>query len=202
MTTDSNTRPRMHDEPLFRPWGIVDPAFWAGPPAPPPPADPPAPATEPAPPVSSTVADELAAIQAAAASDLARANTLAEELDATTTAARGERHIDTLRVREVRAYLVHLTGHHDTAVAWYLHVVHLHADLHGPSHEETTLAVRRAYSMWKSLPASDAQRLAGDLIKAFAEVPGAGAQAIQRIRGHLGSLRRPVTGGTPAAPAS
>ncbi|MGW6877012.1 hypothetical protein [Streptomyces xanthophaeus] len=86
---------------------------------------------------------QLTAVQAAASVDLERANILAEELDARTTAAHGEEHIETVRVREVRAYLALLTGHHETAVAWYLHVVRLHAALHGPDHEETNLAVRR-----------------------------------------------------------
>lgn len=178
----------MDDQTLYRPWGTVDPAFWAvagvaadaATPAPPEPS--PDPPQQDAAAVGAAVASQLAAIQAVAASDLARAHTLAEELDARTTAANGETHIDTVRVREVRAYLIHLTGHHETAVAWYLHVVRLHARLHGPDHEETTLAVRRAYSMWRSLPDLDAERLAGGLIEAFTEVQAAGAPAVRRIQ--------------------
>ncbi len=187
MNDHTNMGSPMDDQRFYRPWGIVDPAFWAGaeeatetdaPTTPVPAAG--LPQEDAA--VGSAVASQLAAIQATAASDLARANILAEELDAKTTAANGETHIETARVREVRAYLVHLTGHHETAVAWYLHVVRLHARLHGPDHEETTLAVRRAYSMWRSLPTPDAKRLAGDLIEAFTEVQGAGRTAVQRIQ--------------------
>ncbi|MEV6685097.1 hypothetical protein AB0N28_07120 [Streptomyces sp. NPDC051130] len=145
--------------------------------------------------MSSAVAAQLASIQAVAALDLPRAHALAEQLDATTTTANGEMHVDTLRVREVRAYLVHLTGHHDTAVAWYLHVVRLHAGLHGANHEETALAVRRAYSMWKSLPNLDAVRLADDLINAFAEVPSAGTEAVRRMREHMRSSHQTAGGG-------
>ncbi|MFJ9079374.1 hypothetical protein ACIRO3_29650 [Streptomyces sp. NPDC102278] len=192
----------MADQPLFRPWGVVDPRFWAGaeatePTAGSPAADFPAEdslvedavAVDNTATVSDDVAGHLAEIQAAAAVDLARANILAEELDATTTAARGEAHIETIRIREVRAYLTLMTGHHESAVAWYLHVVRLHAGLHGPEHPETDLAVRRAYSMWKALPAPDAVRVAGDLIEVFTEVQGAGTRAVPRMREHLQQLR-------------
>ncbi|MCX5409860.1 hypothetical protein OHA37_39200 [Streptomyces sp. NBC_00335] len=190
----------MHDQTLFRPWGVVDPQFWAG--AEPEGATTPLPG-DPTPldlgdePVSSDLAEQLAAIQAAAAGDLARAHALVAELDAKTTAARGEHHIETVRVREVRAYVVHLTGHHETAVAWYLHVVRLHAALHGPGHEETALAVRRAYSMWKALPAPDAVRLAEDLIEAFTAAPPAGDEAIRRVRAHLRDLHASEDGQGP-----
>ncbi|MFD9374132.1 hypothetical protein ACFWBH_01110 [Streptomyces sp. NPDC059999] len=186
----------MADQPLFRPWGVVDPRFWAGaetddPADGSPAGDFPAEnavAVDDAATVSDGIAGQLAEIQAAAAVDLARANILAEELDATTTAAHGEAHIETIRVREVRAYLTLLTGHHESAVAWYLHVVRLHAGLHGPEHPETDLAVRRAYSMWKALPAPDAVRVADDLIEVFTEVKGAGIQAVPRMREHLQQL--------------
>lgn len=190
----------MHDQALFRPWGVVDPQFWAGaePEAAPvpPPADP-APLEAATEAVSSDLAEQLAAIRAAASDDLARAHALVAELDAKTTAAQGERHIETVRVREVRAYVVHLTGHHETAVAWYLHVVRLHAALHGPQHEETALAVRRAYSMWKALPAPDAVRLAENLTEAFTAVPPAGDEAIRRVRNHLRDLHEPEDGQGP-----
>lgn len=181
----------MHDQALFRPWGVVDPQFWAGAEpeaaAVPPPADP-APLEAAAEAVSANLAEQLAAIQAAASDDLVRAHALVAELDAKTTAAHGERHIETVRVREVRAYVVHLTGHHDTAVAWHLHVVRLHVALHGPEHKETALAVRRAYSMWKALPAPDAMRLSGDLTEAFTGIPHAGDEAIRRVQEHLHDL--------------
>ncbi|MER8097162.1 hypothetical protein [Streptomyces goshikiensis] len=179
----------MHDQTLFRPWGIVDPGFWADAEAEQT-ATPPVAAEAAAATVSGEVAGQLAAIQAAASVDLVRANVLAEELDAKTTTAHGEGHIETIRVREVRAYLALLTGHHETAVAWYLHVVRLHAGLHGPEHTETVLAVRRAYSMWKALPAPDAVRLAESLMEAFAELKGVGAEAAARMREHLQQLRR------------
>lgn len=183
--TDSTAGMPMHDQALFRPWGVIDPQFWAG-------AEfeaAPAPLQAAAEAVSSDLTEQLAAVQAAAASDdLAQAHALVTALDTKTTAARGERHIETVRVREVRAYVVHLTGHHETALAWYLHVVRLHAALHGPEHEETTLAVRRAYSMWKALPAPEAIRLAGDLTEAFTSVPRSGPEAIRRVRDHLHAL--------------
>ncbi|MFE2283723.1 NlpC/P60 family protein [Streptomyces sp. NPDC059443] len=160
LVTGTSTGTPMHDEPFFRPWGVVDPRFWTG-------AEPEEAAESVSPfegeaaAVSGEVAAQLAAVQAAASTDLARAHVLAEELDAKLTATYGERHIETVRVREVRAYLVHLTGrHHDTAVDWYLHVVHLHVGLHGPEHPETALAIRQAYSLRKALPTPDALRLA------------------------------------------
>ncbi|MBT2478148.1 hypothetical protein [Streptomyces sp. ISL-94] len=177
----------MHSEPLFRPWGIVDPAFWTG-------------SDEVAGSPLPDLTEQLADIRSTASDDLARANTLAEDLDARITAAHGEAHADTVRVREVRAYLAHLTGHHGTAVAWYLHVVRLHAVLHGPEHPETALAVRRAYSMWKALPAPDATRLADDLLEAFTELRGAGQQASLRMRKHLEQLRQPGADAALAAP--
>ncbi|MGW6979592.1 hypothetical protein ACWGE1_09110 [Streptomyces sp. NPDC054932] len=191
------------DQTLFRPWGVVDPGFWAGAeveealsPLKAPPA------VEAAADVSGEVAEQLAAIQAAASVDLVRANVLAEELDAKTTAAHGERHIETVRVREVRAYLALLTGHHEIAVAWYLHVVRLHAGLHGPEHTETVLAVRRAYSMWEALPASDAVRLAEGLLEAFAQLNGAGTEAVSRMQEHLQQLQRSDEGLAAPAPTS
>ncbi|MGW9372220.1 hypothetical protein ACWGVR_19595 [Streptomyces xanthophaeus] len=178
------------DQLLFRPWGMVDSAFWAGTEAdePPPAAEAPAAADAATTAVSGEAAEQLAAVQAAASVDLERANILAEELDARTTAAHGEEHIETVRVREVRAYLALLTGHHETAVAWYLHVVRLHAALHGPDHEETNLAVRRTYSMWKSLPDPETVRLADGLLKTFTELQGGGTEAIARMREHLEQL--------------
>lgn len=181
-----------HDEPLtlplplYRPWGIVDPRFWEGTET--------GARPEPVADLSPAVTEQLVAIRATAADDLARATVLGEELDARTTAAHGEAHMDTVRVREVRAYLAHLTGHHDTAVAWYLHVVRLHTALHGPDHPETALAIRRAYSMWKALPPPDAARLAGALIEAFAELGDTGPEAVLRMGEHLrrlGSLQPP-----------
>ncbi|MGW7030772.1 hypothetical protein ACWGFX_26870 [Streptomyces xanthophaeus] len=189
--TGTNTGEPMQDldddQLLFRPWGVVDPAFWAGTET-----DEPLPAVEApaAAAVSGETAEQLAAVQAAASVDLERANILAEELDARTTAAHGEEHIETVRVREVRAYLALLTGHHETAVAWYLHVVRLHAALHGPEHEETNLAVRRTYSMWKALPDPEAVRLAEDLVEAFTELGGGGSEAILRMREHLEQLQQ------------
>ncbi|MFE3991537.1 hypothetical protein ACFXPW_07540 [Streptomyces goshikiensis] len=176
----------LHEQPLFRPWGVVDPAFWAHAEA----AEVPAVVAGAAAAVSGGIAEQLAAIQAAASVDLVRANVLAEELDAKTTTAHGERHIETVRVREVRAYLALLTGHHETAVAWYLHVVRLHARLHGAEHAETVLAVRRTYSMWKALPDTDAMRLADALMRAFTELQGAGSEAVVRTRERLQQLRR------------
>ncbi|WP_328741267.1 hypothetical protein OHA91_39665 (plasmid) [Streptomyces erythrochromogenes] len=179
--TDTNTGDTVHED-LFRPWGLVDPAYWTTADAEETAAPAEVPLVAEAGVVSDEVAAELAAVQAAAATDLAHAGVIAEKLDAKTTAARGERHIETVRVREVRAYLVLLSGHHETAVAWYLHVVRLHAALHGPDHEETTLAVRRAYSMWKDLPPSQADLLAPELVEAFTAVQGAGLDAVRRIQ--------------------
>ncbi|MEU9107143.1 hypothetical protein AB0D54_22885 [Streptomyces xanthophaeus] len=198
--TGTNTGEPMQDldddQLLFRPWGVVDPAFWAGGTE----ADEPLPAVEaPAaadaatPAMSGETAEQLAAVQAAASVDLERAHILAEELDARTTAAHGEEHIETVRVREVRAYLALLTGHHETAVAWYLHVVRLHAALHGPEHEETNLAVRRTYSMWKALPDSDAARLADSLMETFTQLQGGGTEAIARMRERLEQLQQSKT---------
>lgn len=179
----------MHDQPLFRPWGIVDPAFWEGSEAEAP-TDERTARTEETAGLSPDITEQLAAMRAAASADLAHANVLGEVLDARVTAAHGEAHAETVRVREVRAYLAHLTGHHETAVAWYLHVVRLHADLHGPEHPETVLAVRRAYSMWKALPAPDAVRHAENLIEVFAKLRGAGPEAVLHIREHLDQLRQ------------
>ncbi|MFF4456765.1 hypothetical protein [Streptomyces goshikiensis] len=185
-TSTGNPMDDLHDQSLFRPWGVVDPAFWAHAEA----AEVPAVVGGAAAAVSGGIAEQLAAVQAAASADLVRAGVLAEELDAQTTAAHGERHIETLRVREVRAYLALLTGHHETAVAWYLHVVRLHAGLHGAEHAETVLAVRRTYSMWKALPDTDAMRLADTLMRAFTELQGAGSEAVVRTRERLQQLRR------------
>ncbi|MFD7094713.1 hypothetical protein [Streptomyces xanthophaeus] len=181
------------DQLLFRPWGVVDPAFWAGgteADEPLPAGEAPAAADAATPAMSGETAEQLAAVQAAASVDLERAHILAEELDARTTAAHGEEHIETVRVREVRAYLALLTGHHETAVAWYLHVVRLHAALHGPAHTETVLAIRRAYSMWMALPSTDAVRLADGLIGTFTELKGGGSEAILRMRKHLEPLQQ------------
>ncbi|MFD7917157.1 hypothetical protein ACFV30_41890 [Streptomyces sp. NPDC059752] len=79
-------------------------------------------------------------------------------------------------------------------MAWYLHVVRLHARLHGPDHTETVLAFRRAYSMWKALLAPDAARLAEGLIEAFTELQGAGTEAVPRMREHLQQLQRSAGG--------
>ncbi|MFJ9343762.1 hypothetical protein ACIRP0_31445 [Streptomyces sp. NPDC101733] len=186
------------DEPVYRPWGIVDdPLFWArteepeesGPPetgvAEESETDGDGEASVP----SAWIAEGLVAVQAAAAADLAQAVDLCRALDARVTDAFGETHVETLKVREVRAYLALLSGFHDPAVTWYAHVVALHAAVHGRGHPETDLAVGRAYSMWRSLPAAEAVRLAAPLLDAFASVQGAGEKAVARMHVHLPRLR-------------
>ncbi len=190
------------DEPvLYHPWGVVSPAFWAGSEAQTPPDTPSeAEAQEPgqlrAPAASDAAASDaetpgpgpdvyqgLATIQeAVAAGRHGEAQALAEALDQAVTAVRGEVDLDTIQIREVRGYLADLTGDPAKGLDWYLHTLRLRSRLHGPDSPDTDAAARRAYSLWRTLPADEAQNAAGSLLAAINQAQGPDAVAARWTR--------------------
>ncbi|MFI8105412.1 hypothetical protein [Streptomyces sp. NPDC086023] len=168
-------------DPLYRPWGTVTPESWTGTPAP---------TTEDtaeAEPLD--VPGRLARIhEAATAGEPEKALLLAEELDTASTAAHGELHLATIQVREIRGYLTDLAGHPDTALAWYLHTARLRSRLHGPHAEDTDQAVRRAYSLWRHMPAPQARATAEALLATITEIQGENALATRWTRRRITEL--------------
>ncbi|WP_237539651.1 MULTISPECIES: hypothetical protein [unclassified Streptomyces] len=158
---------------------MVTPAFWHGAAAEPP-------TTAPAHPEPLRI--RLTAIPALVAAERpGDAAALAEEIDRELTAA-GEHTMEVVDVREVRGYLAHLLGDHSTAVGWYLHAVRLRAGIQGPAHPDTVQAARRAYSLWRAVPASDARRLGAELLAAVSDIHGPEATVTRRTRERLAAL--------------
>ncbi|MER5561163.1 hypothetical protein ABT071_21420 [Streptomyces sp. NPDC002506] len=173
----------MDDATLYRPWGTVTPTFWGS-----------AavaeliPGTGPAP-LSGTVQERLAAVAHAYTADRPdQAADLARQLDAKVTAQYGDAHLRTAEVREVRGHLAHLMGDHRSAVGWYLHVVRLRAGLQGPQHPDTVGASRRAYSLWRNVPAADAVPLGSELLSTVTAVHGPESAVAQHTRDGLTAL--------------
>ncbi|MFJ8078736.1 hypothetical protein ACIQ7Q_33590 [Streptomyces sp. NPDC096176] len=179
----------MSEQDLYLPWGTVTPTFWETGGSP----KPSLPAAEP-PPVPEAVRQELAAIAAAgAAGHLAEASASAHRLDVQITAQHGEAHLHTIQIREVRAHLAHLAGDHAGAVGWYLHTARLRATVQGRGHADTAHATKLVYSLWRTLPSADAQRLGAELLTALTEIHGPDSPAAIRTRHRLASLTEPAS---------
>ncbi|MEV8396704.1 hypothetical protein [Streptomyces niveus] len=166
-------------DPPYRPWGIVTSEFWhSGQPE------------RPAPDVHARISHVRELLTAGRPGDAAA---LAEQLDQEYTAAYGPAHQITIEVREVRGYLVSLTGDHPTALSWYLHAARLRAAAQGPEHPETGQATLRAYSLWHTIPAPLAYRLGLELLATVVDIHGADSDIAHRTRARLAAL-----GETPA----
>ncbi|GLV87889.1 hypothetical protein Slala03_75780 [Streptomyces lavendulae subsp. lavendulae] len=193
------------DEPvLHHPWGVVSSAFWAGAESSAPsPAvdvhghvdgetdadtDTDADADADGDPTAAEDAcpdmeQELSSIrETAAAGRHEEALLLTEDLDSAITATRGEVHLDTIQVREIRGYLAGLTGDPVTGLDWYLRTLRLRARLHGPHSPDTEAAARRAYSLWRTLPADTAQDTAPTLLATLTETMGPDSPAAKWTR--------------------
>lgn len=177
-------------EPLYRPWGTVTPEFW----------DAPAPGTVPTPPglAPETLRARLVKVaEVAQNGHLPDAAALAARLDQDVTAEYGELHLHTVQVREVRGYLAALAGDHPSGLSWYLHAAQLRVTIQGPTHPDVEAATRRAYSLWRAMPAeTDRQRLGADLLTIAGDIHGTDSQIVRRIRERLYSLALP-SGDTP-----
>lgn len=181
----------MSDEELYRPWGVVTPAFWGA-------GAPEATATE-QPPVPEDIRERLAAITAtSSAGHPAEAAAQAHRLDAEITSKYGEAHLHTVHIREVRAHLAYLADDRVTAVCWYLHTAQLRASVQGHDHSDTVQATRRVYSLWRALPAPDAGRLGAQVLAAVTDIHGPDAAVVTRTRQRLISLLH--VGQPPASP--
>ncbi|MFD9631951.1 hypothetical protein [Streptomyces violascens] len=173
----------MDDDTLYRPWGTVTPEFWGS-----------AAVAElttgtGAVPAAGTVQERLAAIaHTYTTGHPEQAAALAQQLDAEVAAEYGDAHRHTAEVREVRGYLAHLMGDHRSAVGWYLHVVRLRAGLQGPQHPDTLGASRRAYSLWRNVPETDAVPLGTELLTTVTAVHGPDSEVTRHTRERLTEL--------------
>ncbi|WP_216827149.1 hypothetical protein [Streptomyces globosus] len=182
----------MSEGEVFRPWGVVAAAFWTGAPGPTP--DLPGPTPEPpaaAPPASAGPPDvpaRIAVIAALAAEgSVDQAVLHAEQLDTAYGAATAGTPTTALAdIREVRGYLASLAGDTRAAVGWYLDALRLRAALQGPAHPDTGAAVRRTYSLWRTVadPALG-QALGAELLATAVAVQGRDSAAARRIRAVL-----------------
>ncbi|MGW1765028.1 hypothetical protein ACWCQL_13255 [Streptomyces sp. NPDC002073] len=183
----------MDDTLLYPPWGTSTAAYWTTPqPAAEPTAAPPtSTAADPEPaPAGPDLQQRLAVLHEAVGAGLHdRAQLLAETLDADTTAAHGEEHLATIHVREVRGYVAGLLQHPRTALAWYLHTLQLRGRVQGPAHPDIEDAARRAYSLWRTLPADQAAQTGPDLISTVTGIQGPDAPTVQRTRRRLAELQ-------------
>ncbi|MCB5181950.1 hypothetical protein [Streptomyces antimicrobicus] len=170
--SDRPARPAGSADPVYLPWGTVTDRFWAR--------------------GAYGVGGRLAAIAATAeAGEVARAAAQAEALDGEVSRAHGEQHPALVDIREVRGYLAHLTGQHTAAVRWYLVAVRLRAELTGPTHPQTALAVRRTFSLWRSIPGGEALTLAAELLTTVIAVEGPRSRTVRHIGGQLLALSEP-----------
>jgi hypothetical protein len=175
-------------EPLYRPWGIVTPAFWVTS----------APGTAS---VSQGLPAEALRTRLVKVAEVAQgecledAVELAAQLDQDVTAEYGDVHLHTVQVREVRGYLAALAGDHATGLAWYLHAVQLRVTIQGPGHPDVEAATRRAYSLWRAMPPeSDRQRLGTELLTIVTDIHGSDSRIARRTREQLYSLALPSSG--------
>ncbi|MFJ9792578.1 hypothetical protein [Streptomyces globosus] len=179
----------MSEGGVFLPWGVVTAAFWtAGTPEPPGPAPVPPAAVPSAPAGLPDVPARIAGIAALAAEgSLDEAALHAEQLDAAYGAATGGTPTTALAdIREVRGYLASLAGETRAAVGWYLHALRLRAALQGPAHPDTGAAVRRTYSLWRTVADPVlGQALGAELLATAVAVEGRGSTAARRIRAVL-----------------
>lgn len=176
-------------EPLYRPWGTVTPEFW----------DVPAPGTASAPrglPPETLHARLAEVAEVARTGRLPDASALTARLDQDVTTEYGELHLHTIQVREVRGYLAALAGDHPSGLSWYLHAAQLRVTIQGPGHPDVEAATRRAYSLWRAMPAeTDRQRLGADLLTIAGDIHGRDSQIVRRIRELLYAL--PLSTATP-----
>ncbi|MFD3538354.1 hypothetical protein ACFWUQ_02490 [Streptomyces sp. NPDC058662] len=136
-------------------------------------------------------AEVLAAVMAlAAAGDLGQASSRARRREEEVRRAFGDRHPELVDIGEVRGYLAHLAADHATAVRRYLDVLRLRAELHGPDHPDTELAVRRTYSLWRAVPAADALAVGPELLSTVVSLLGPASVAGLHIANRLPGLLR------------
>ncbi len=172
-------------EPLYRPWGIVTPEFWATP----------APGAAAAPhglPSEALRARLIRVAEVAQDGSLEDAAALAVQLDRDVTGEYGEVHLHTVQVREVRGYLAALMGDHAVGLGLYLHAAQLRVSIQGPRHPEVEAATRRAYSLWRSFPPeADRQRLGAELLTVVTDIHGPDAPVVRHTRKRLYDLSLP-----------
>ncbi|MGW5851783.1 hypothetical protein ACWFQ8_28215 [Streptomyces sp. NPDC055254] len=133
----------------------------------------------------------LAAVMAlAAAGDLDQASSRARRREEEVRGAFGDRHPELVDIGEVRGYLAHLAADHGTAVRRYLDVLRLRAELHGPDHPDTALAVRRTYSLWRAVPAADALAVGPELLTTVISLQGPASVAGHHVANRLLALSR------------
>ncbi|WP_437087364.1 hypothetical protein [Streptomyces sp. enrichment culture] len=189
----------MSEGDVFLPRGVGTAALWSNAPAPAPEA--PAAAPPPAPTALPDVPARIAVIAALTAEgDLDQAVLHAEQLDTAYGAATAGTPTTALAdIREVRGYLASLAGDTRAAVGWYLHALRLRAGLQGPSHPDTGAAVRRTYSLWRTVtdPALG-QALGAELLATAVAVQGPDSAAARRIRAVLAAPAPDWSHDTPA----
>jgi hypothetical protein len=185
---------------LYRPWGTVTPEFWDRP-QPTQQAVPAARPQQPDPsrPGSATAADGTAEMPEAYRQGILQVTSAfsskdpqvlhsavveAERLDQAMTSEYGEQDLRTISVREMRGWLAHLTGQHETATRWYLHTVGLLSSVVGTSDERTRASAKRAVATWLAIAdQAVAQGLAPTVLTMAEDVEGkesASARAVRR----------------------
>ncbi|MET8982506.1 hypothetical protein ABZX85_43695 [Streptomyces sp. NPDC004539] len=167
-------------EPLYRPWGTVTPDFWT--------------TGTPRSLSPETLRARLVKVAEVAQSGSPQdATVLAERLDQDVTREYGGFHLFTAQVREVRGYLATLTGDHSTGLAWYLHGARLRATIQGADHPDVEAASRRAFSLWRAIPADNSERphLGAELLRVALELHGEDSVVVRRTRACLYDLVLP-----------
>ncbi|MFJ3365751.1 hypothetical protein [Streptomyces anthocyanicus] len=115
----------------------------------------------------------------------------AERLDQAMTAEYGEQDLRTISVREMRGWLAHLTGQHETAARWYLHTVGLLAALVGSSDERTRASAKRAVATWLAIvDEAVLQGMAAPVLAMAMEVEGSGSAIERAVRRRASARER------------
>ncbi|QKZ20372.1 hypothetical protein [Streptomyces chartreusis] len=183
---------------LYRPWGIVTSEFWERPQTtqqPAPVASPqqpysssgPASSDDGSPEVPAAYRDGILQVTSAFSSRdpqvLRSAQVEAERLDQAMTAEYGEHDLRTISVREMRGWLAHLTGEHETASRWYLHTVGLLSSVLGTSDDRTRASAKRAVATWLSIAdQAVAKGLAPTILAMAEEVEGKESSSANAVR--------------------
>lgn len=94
------------------------------------------------------------------AARLANAAAAAGQLDQEFTQRYGERHANTINLRELRGQLSYQQGQLSVAVRWCLHTTGLQAQLWGRDHRLTRGSIQRAVRFWLDIPQGTQESLA------------------------------------------
>ncbi|MYQ77801.1 MULTISPECIES: hypothetical protein [unclassified Streptomyces] len=123
------------------------------------------------------------------AATLADAATAAGRLDQEFTQRYGERHANTINLRELRGQLAYQQGQASVAVRWCLHTAGLQAQLWGRDHRLTRGSIQRAAHFWLNSPheTQESAVTGQELLAMLGPILGEDSGLYSTVRARLGT---------------